>query len=61
MRVTYLGQNAQFGKGPEPTGGLLTNAKNIFFGPVELEEHSDFTWSAYNLIKNRFHMIKNTS
>ena len=34
--------------------------KNIFFGPVELEEHSDFTWSAYNLIKNRFHMIKNT-
>ena len=34
--------------------------KNIFFGPVELEEHSDFTWSVYNLIENGFYMIKNT-
>ena len=34
--------------------------KNIFFGPVQLEGHSDFTCSAYNFIKNRFHIIKNT-
>ena len=64
FKIKFLHQMSRFGQmnfhWPKKDDIDNVFIKTIFFGPVQLEGQSEYKCSAYNLIKNRLNMIKDT-